>query len=201
VDAYSRLVAFLKVLLPLTALGLLSTLFLLSRSVDPTATLPFGESEIDERLREGSITSPYFSGTTNAGDQIIITASKAKPGQDGAFAEAQDLSAVITRTNGQTVSLNALNGSFDPSGDFARFAGDVLIKTATGYTLNTDALETQIERLELRSDGVVFGEAPFGTLEAGRMEMATDSLTNDTHLHFKDGVKLIYDPKLVEEPK
>lgn len=200
-DAYSRLVTFLKVLLPLTALGILSTLFLLSRSVDPTATLPFGEAEIGERLREGSITAPYYSGTTNTGDQIIITASKAKPGQDGAFAQAEDLNALFTTTDGKTISLEAMRGSFDPSGDFARFTGDVFIETETGYTLTTDALESHIERLELRSDGAVLGEAPFGTLEAGKMELATDSVTKDVHLHFKDGVKLIYDPKLIVDPK
>ena len=198
-DGYSRLVAFLKVILPLTALGLLSTLFLLSRSVDLTTTLPFGEAEISERLREGLITSPYFSGTTNRGDQIIVTASTAKPGNAGEMAQAKDLNAVINMTNGTKVNVEALLGSFDPAGDFARFTGDVLVETTSGYILTTEAMESRIKRLELRSDGAVQGQAPFGTLEAGRMELKTDSLTNDAHLLFKDGVKLIYDPKLVED--
>ena len=198
-DGYSRLVAFLKVVLPLTALGLLSTLFLLSRSVDPTTTLPFGDAEISERLREGLITAPYFSGTTNGGDQIIITASTAKPGNAGALAQAKELSAKITMANGTDVSLKALTGSFDPEQDLARFTGDVLIETTSGYILTTEALESRIQRLNLRSDGSVDGRTPFGTLEAGRMELTTDSATNDAHLLFKDGVKLIYDPKLVED--
>ena len=75
----------------------------------------------------------------------------------------------------------------------------MLVETTSGYILTTDALESRIQRLDLRSDGAVNGRTPFGTLEAGRMELTTDSATNDAHLLFKDGVKLIYDPKLVED--
>ncbi|WP_050928961.1 hypothetical protein [Aestuariivita boseongensis] len=198
-DGYSRLVAFLKVLLPLTALGLLSTLFLLSRSVDPTTTLPFGEAEISERLREGLITAPYFSGTTSGGDQIIITASTAKPESETALAQAADLKAQITLSSGNNVTLEALTGSFDPNGDIARFIGDVQIQTTNGYSLITDALESRIKELDLRSDGPVSGQAPFGTLEAGQMQLSANSEGDDAHLLFKDGVKLIYDPKDVED--
>ena len=51
-DRYSRMIVWLKVLLPLMALALLSTLFLLSRNVDPLASIPFAQAEIDERLKE-----------------------------------------------------------------------------------------------------------------------------------------------------
>ncbi len=198
-DGYSRLVAFLKVILPLTALGLLSTLFLLSRSVDPTATLPFEEAEVTERLRDGLVTSPHYAGMTKGGDQVTIIASTAKPGNQGEFAQARDVNALIEMTNGTDVTLDSLTGSFDPAGDFARFTGNVQIETTTGYTLNTEALNSRIRSLDLRSDGAVDGEGPFGTLEAGQMELTTDALTEDAYLRFKNGVRLIYDPKLVED--
>lgn len=198
-DGYSRLVAFLKVILPLTALGLLSTLFLLSRNVDPTATLPFEQTEVTERLRDGSVTSPHYSGMTKGGDKVTIIASTAKPGNQGEFAQARDINALIEMTNGTDVTLESLTGSFDPDSDFARFTGDVQIETTTGYTLNTEALNSRMTSLDLRSDGAVDGTAPFGTLEAGQMELTTDALTEDAYLRFKDGVKLIYDPKLLEE--
>ena len=43
-DRYSRMIAFLKVLLPLMALALLSTLFLLSQNTEPMASIPFAEA-------------------------------------------------------------------------------------------------------------------------------------------------------------
>lgn len=198
-DGYSRLVTFLKVLLPLTALGLLSTLFLLSRSVDPTTTLPFGEAEISERLREGLITAPYFSGTTAGGDQIIITATSARPESATSLAQAEDLQAQIMLSGGTNVSLQAETGSFNPDGDIARFDGDVVIETTSGYALSTSALQSRVKELDLRSDGAVSGQAPFGTLEAGQMLLSAQPDTNNAHLLFKDGVKLVYDPKAVED--
>ena len=196
-DGYSRLVAFLKVSLPLAALGLLSTLFLLSRSVDPTTTLPFGEAEISERLREGVITGPHFSGTTAGGDQIVITASSARPGSEGAFANADKLQAEIRLPSGEFVNLEALKGSFDPENRLARFDGSVRFSTTTGYVLNTEAMDVRVEELDVQSDGRVDGYGPFGSLTAGQMHLNADAETNATHLLFKDGVKLIYDPKTV----
>lgn len=198
-DGYSRLVAFLKVILPLAALGLLSTVFLLSRSVDPTTTLPFGDAEISERLRDGLISAPYFSGMTSGGDQLLITAETAKPGSDGEMARAQDLRAQIKMTSGTTVNLTSDSGAFDPKEDVAQFQGDVRITTNTGYSLTTDALESRIETLALHSRAPVSGDGPFGTLEAGLMELTTNPATNNAHLLFKEGVKLVYDPKSKED--
>ena len=198
-DGYSRLVAILKVALPLTALALLSTLFLLSRSVDPTTTIPFGEAEISERLREAVITAPYFSGVTSSGEQIIITATSARPGSEGAFAKAEDLRAQIGLSGGQKVSLSSQTGSFDPENDLARFDGQVEIKTTTGYELMTEAMESRVKELQLQSDGTVDGRGPFGHLTAGQMQMSADAETDNVQLLFKNGVKLIYDPKDVKD--
>jgi lipopolysaccharide export system protein LptC len=195
VDRNTRLVTFLKVVLPLAALGILSTLFLLSRSVDPTATLPFGEAEISDRLREERITAPYFSGTTTGGDQIIFTATSARPASGGRLAAAEELSAQITLASGGRVTLKALSGTFDPEGDLARFDGDVRIDTTTGYRLTTDVLRSAITELAIQTDGPVIGNGPLGQLEAGQLVLTSDVETDAAHLVFKNGVKLIYDPK------
>ena len=51
-NVHSRVVGWLKILLPLAALALLSTLFLFSRGSDPTANLPFSETELNEIARQ-----------------------------------------------------------------------------------------------------------------------------------------------------
>lgn len=198
-DGYSRLVAFLKVILPLSALALLSTLFLISRGGSPTATLPFGDAEISERLREGVITGPYYSGTTSDGQRVVITAKSAKPGGDGQMAQALDIRAQVALRGGGLIVMKAQTGSFDPEQDLARFEGDVLFETTTGYALRTSALQSKIKSLDGQSDGPVTGQAPFGALEAGQMLLRSTGASQDAHLLFKDGVKLIYDPKLVKD--
>ena len=61
-NAWSRWVALLKIVLPLIALALLSSIFLLSRTIDPTATIPFTEVDVEDRVREPRLTEPKFSG-------------------------------------------------------------------------------------------------------------------------------------------
>jgi hypothetical protein len=60
-DGYSALVAWLKTLLPIAALGLLSTIFLFSGKVDVTQSLPYAEHNVAEIIREQRITQPYFT--------------------------------------------------------------------------------------------------------------------------------------------
>lgn len=75
-DRHSRVVSWLKVLFPLIALALLSTLFLLSRAIEPQAVIPFADKEVQERLRDQQITGPFYSGTTADGDLISFSAEK-----------------------------------------------------------------------------------------------------------------------------
>ena len=91
-DRYSIMVARLKVALPLMALGLLSTLFLVSRAVDPTVAIPFADQEVQDRLKNQQITGPFFSGVSARGDQIAFVADivTTKQGQFGANA-AEDV--------------------------------------------------------------------------------------------------------------
>ncbi len=57
-DSYSAFVTWVKTLLPIAALGLLSTIFLFSGKVDVTQSLPYAENNIDNIIREQRITRP-----------------------------------------------------------------------------------------------------------------------------------------------
>src|SRR6056297_3765960 len=76
---HSRLVAWMKIILPLLALGLLSTLFLISRNVDPTKSVPVTNIDLEQRADDLGATNPSFAGVTNRGDQVSVRAKQAKP--------------------------------------------------------------------------------------------------------------------------
>lgn len=198
VDLYSRIIAYLKVLLPLTALGILATLFLLSRSEDPTATIPFAEADIADRMRSQQVTAPSFLGTTSKGEEIVITASLARPGNASTPAEAVNLSGRITMVNGQEVTLKSDTGRFDIPADMATFTGNVRITTSTGLLVLSDVLNIALDRVYADTPGTVDGSGPFGEFTAGQMEMSEKSPGGPVHMLFKNGVKLIYDPKQSE---
>jgi lipopolysaccharide export system protein LptC len=58
IDGYSRLVAWLKIILPLIALGILATLFLVSRTIDPSQTIPYADVDVQDLARNQRVGAP-----------------------------------------------------------------------------------------------------------------------------------------------
>lgn len=199
VDSYSRMIAWLKVILPLAALGLLSTLFLLSRSVNPTSTIPFADTEVEERMRTQQITAPVFAGTTDEGDQIRVTASVVRPGVgEVGRPEAEDLSAQIDLTKGGRINLSAKKGELNTNNNLVIFRGEVVVENSEGYEVRTEELRSALSRIEAETMGPVTATGPLGDLEAGKMQLLSESEEQNVQMIFTNGVKLIYDPKPTE---
>ncbi len=197
-DRYSRIIALLKVTLPLAALALLSTLFLISRRVNTEPTIPFAQFEIEDRLRDQQVTAPFFTGTTSSGHEITIAAAKAFPDQQQGIASATDLEAELRTSEGRSILLLSDSGSVHPASDSARLTGNVRILTSDGMRVETDALEAHLGRAEARSPGTITATGPFGDFTAGAMRIFTKSKKGNVHIEFTDGVKLVYDPAKVE---
>lgn len=194
-DSYSKLVSWLKVALPLAALALLSTLFLLSRSVDPDAAIPFADKEIQDRLRDQQVTGPFFSGTTTDGDQLSFTAVKLTTplGQTGAN-EAKDVLARVTTASGARMTLQADVARFDISKDRAELVGNVALISSTGLRVFTEKLVSLMSTLDITSPGPVHADGPIGKLDAGMMTLRKPNDGGNAQLLFTNGVKLVYTP-------
>lgn len=196
-DPYSRMVGYLKVILPLIALGILSTLFLVSDRIEPGSSIPFAEREITERVTGQQVTGPLFTGATDAGDLVTIRAERlAKMGGESNRAVA--LSARIELADGSEVVLVSDEGLFRLSKDEADLIGNVLIESSTGYRMRTDRLTTRLSLLDIVSPGEVRATGPAGTLTAGSMQMNRHGESARAQLLFTGGVKLVYNPKQFE---
>ncbi|EEW58401.1 hypothetical protein [Tritonibacter mobilis] len=197
-DRYSRVVSYLKVALPLAALALLSTLFLISRTINTDPSIPFADFELENRLRGQQVTAPFFTGTTATGQEITIAATKALPGGGGEGASASDLEAEILTTEGRRILMLSDSGSIRPDQDSAILMGNVRILTPDGTRVETERLNAQLSGLEVISPGAVTAEGPMGDFSAGTMRIFTDSKNAPVHIEFTEGVKLVYDPAKVE---
>ncbi|MBY6066193.1 LPS export ABC transporter periplasmic protein LptC [Leisingera aquaemixtae] len=197
-DSHSRAVAYLKVLLPLAALVLLSTLFMISRGVNTDAVIPFAQKEIEDRMKGQQVTAPFFSGTTMRGDEIMVTAALARPGRTGSAPVASDLSAEFKLADGGRITLVSETGAIQPDQDLARFTGNVVITSADGLVVETEALDTALSGLEAVSPGPVRATGAIGDLTAGNMQIRTKTQGGPVHMVFKNGVKLLYDPQKPE---
>ncbi|MEP2472514.1 LPS export ABC transporter periplasmic protein LptC [Roseobacter sp.] len=199
-DRYSRAVAWLKVALPLAALALLSTLFLLSRVVDPSDAIPFADTEVQDRLLNQQISGPYYSGTTPDNDQIAFVADTVTSprGITGAT-QAKDVFVKIETHAGAVINVTSDTASIDVGEDVANLTGNVVVTTSQGYVMTSQAISARVTVLDVRSPDTVFGTTPGGELVAGSMHLSTPQTGGAAQLVFTSGVKLVYDPKQVED--
>jgi lipopolysaccharide export system protein LptC len=199
-DRYSRTVSFLKVALPLAALGLLSTLFLLGRTVETTQVVPFAEPEIRDRLLNQQVTEPHYAGVSADGDEItFVAATVTTPGALDGAKNAENVEATFNMANGTQIDVTSDVGFFDLSRDYASLTGAVVIETSRGYIVRSEQLYGKMSQLDLHSPDRVEGTMPGGDLTAGSMALTVENPGDPAHLLFRGGVKLVYDPKSVGE--
>lgn len=108
----SRVILGLRVLLPLVALVLLSTLFLAARKPGPEPVLPYVTDAPEDAARGAGIAGADYAGVTSDGGRLRVIASHAVPqGQDGT---ARDLVIALTARDGSDARLTAPAGQGGP---------------------------------------------------------------------------------------
>ena len=193
-NRYSRFVQLAKIVFPIVALGLLSTLFLFSRNLDPSQAIPFADVDVEEIAREQRLASPKFSGMTSDGSEVSLVAQSASPDPENPRRLSADLvDATIKTRQGLVIEIDANRALFDGSSDLLDLRGDVRVRTSTGYSLATERLKTNIENTDVTSPGPVEGEGPDGTISADSMSLTTRG--DGQVLVFKGDVKLVYTPQ------
>lgn len=194
-DRHTRMVGWLKVSLPLLALAILSTLFLVADRIDPEAALPYAEVDVIERAREPRMTAPSYAGLTEDGAALTLSATEARPGVDGSPARAEGLTLDLATPDGGVTELRAATATLDQTARQLVLSGGVTVTTSTGYRMETDAVTADLDRSGLQSAGEVQATGPAGTLRADRMTLGQDNRTPAGYvLVFKGGVRLVYQP-------
>lgn len=202
---YSRFVAWAKVVLPLVALGILSTIFLVSHRIDPNAGIPFADVDVEELTREQRITNPSYAGVTDDGTLVTIDADRARPDlSDPGRATAERIRARLDSPGGLTTTVDAPEGRVDTGTKSLRLTGGVTLTTSDGYHMTAPTVLAALNEGELEATGPVLGRGPAGTLEAGAMQILRRSAGEDAdpnyRLVFTEGVRIVYQPpKTVEE--
>lgn len=197
--AYSRLVGYLKIALPLLAIALLSTVFLVQQEDEITGGIVFTQSDRDT-VRDGlTMHNPKFSGVNLKGDRFYVEAERATP--DGAEPKEVALKGVDGRTDyvsGLSIFLSAARGTAYIPEQKVRLEGGLTIRTSDGYEGVTDAGVAGLKTGSFVSDGPVTLTGPTGTIEAGSLRIETlkepkDNSENQVFWFEKD-VKLVFQP-------
>ncbi|WP_295042492.1 hypothetical protein [uncultured Paracoccus sp.] len=186
----TRIVRWLRVLLPLLALMMLSVLFLFSRGGDGESQIPYADVDAQAMARDPRLVAPEYAGVTPDGAQLILRATEAATAAQGG--SARDLQLDWQRPDGLRADLSAPRAGL--AGDAIRLEGGVRMTTSSGWTVDAPSVEAATDRSRIGAQEGVQARAPFGSLSARRMELAPAEGQDDAILNFSGDVRLIYQP-------
>jgi len=193
-DPYSRFVTWLKILLPLVALGLLSTLFMFSSRIEPGGSIPFAEREVTERIRGQQVTKPFFSSTTDSGDRILFSASDLTRATD-AQTKARNMHIRLDFAEGTGLDISADEGRTNADTNQVELEGNILLQGLGGYSLRTSQMSADLTEIEIVAPQTVTGQGPIGELTAGDMRIFGTNQSTLSRIVFSNGVRLVYMPQ------
>ena len=168
---YSRAVGWMKIALPIAALGLIALIFFTGR--DRSAIVDARTAADVARLGAGlKLDNPRFAGTTDDGNPFVVTADWALP--DGAMPNLVDLErpqGELHLDDGLTLTVAARTGEMRRETEQLHLLGDVDLRTSDGYRARTERVELDLARKTAKAPGPVSAHGPRGELHADSMRV------------------------------
>ena len=193
---YSRSVRWMKVALPIAAIGLIFLIFLMGK--DRGAVIDLSDARNAAALGAGlKLENPRFAGKTENGDPFVLTARSALP--DGAMPDQIDLDAPtgeIRLRDGIKLIVEANDGRMYRKDEKLDLMGNVTLVTSNGYKARTDRVNLDLATKTVVAPGAVSAEGPNGSIRADRLKVnrATPE-DRDVTIRFEGNVKVIYRAK------
>lgn len=195
-EVHSRVVTILKLGLPLVALALVASVFLVQTDDRLGGSIAFSDADLAELGHGLSLRNSVFTGTTRSNDRFRFTAALVVP--DAAppkRAAITTLDGSLDLTDGPTVTLAADTGDLDIASQRLDISGNVRITSSDGYDLVADKAT-----IDLVSGSFVAGDdvrttGPVGVITSGNLHVTPDASTGQARrFSFSNGVHVVYDP-------
>ena len=195
-NIYFQAMTGLKYVLPLSALALLSVMFYMSQNAPEESKIPLSNKSLYDRVKGSQVNAPYFTGVTGAGDRLSMSAMSVKT--DQSVDQDMEIEQVVLRIKtgpDQDILVSSDSGLMRDKEGLLIMEGSVQLVTNDGYQLSASRITSKLDALWLYAEGPVMGIGAEGVFKAGSMEILRNPETDALQFIFKDGIKLIYDPK------
>lgn len=194
-NLHSQLVFLAKVGLPLTALAILSTLFLVSRKINPEDAIPYADVDIEDRLRDPKMTGAGLSGMTPDGSTISLSAAQVKQTEKGGVTLLQVVGS-LQAPDGTKADVASSAAWMDPDNHLIWLTKGAEFHLSNDYEVSAESLSIATDRTFVESQGAVLVDGPFGQLTAEHMQFSSAGDRNGPFiLDFKGKVRLLYQPQ------
>lgn len=164
---YSSFIRWMKIVLPLTALGIVAALFSWN-SVRRDAIVPAQEKDRTARdVGRNELLAPRFESLDDKGQPYTVTAVRAV--QDGGEEDMVLLEGPVADmflNGGNWVAAEALRGAFAQKSQRLLLKGGVTLYHDRGYTMEMPELDVDLQASAAWTSTAVRGHGPAATLEA-----------------------------------
>ena len=196
-DSYSFFITWVKTLLPIVALGMLSTIFLFSGKVDVTQSLPYAELNVEDIIREQRITKPYFTGISEGGIEFALSAAYATPNaSQPSILNVSKLRVEFKTPQGNTTEITAGLGEMNTETKNAKISRGVNLASKLNFWITTETLDIDFNDSYASTNGPFKGVFSLGSIESGNMVLKM--ITGDQQIIFTNGVRMLYNPKATQ---
>lgn len=190
----------LRIGLPLSALVLLSTIFLVSRSVDPNTAADMAGLTPEQVTRAPRVAAARFAGVTDDATALTIAADAVRSETDTLGEGPLELA--FTHPEGRLIFPNSSSAWFEAedarlnqSYGVLTATGSVILENSDGYVLVLGGLTAALDQTRLTATGGIEGRAPAGEIRADTMELTRSGGQDGGYLlAFTGNVRLIYVP-------
>ncbi len=192
---YTRMIGILKISLPLMALAVLGTVFLITKDdgFDPGFT--FSQAEFDA-LESGSyLDNPQINGKTENGDVFSLTAERIEP-------ETRELQRIIAINlvsnfefaSGVSAEIIADTAEILMGGKLLVFPDGARIITSDGYDGTLETLTANLETGQISGE-MIKADGPLGHISAEIFHISSvgDGSSENRVLRFEKAVKVTLD--------
>ena len=193
-NSYSFFVAWVKTLLPIVALGMLSTIFLFSGKVDVTQSLPYADLNVADIIREQRITRPYFTGISEGGTEFALSAAYATPDANKpSVLNVSELDIEFKSLKGSKTKITAGAGLVNAKTNYASITQGVRLDSKLNFWIATERLDIYFNHSYASTNGPFKGVFPFGSIDSGNMILKM--ITGKQQILFTNGIRMLYQPK------
>jgi lipopolysaccharide export system protein LptC len=167
-DAWSKSVRLMKVVMPLGALAILSTLFLLSRKPDAVMDL----SGVDPSDLAQTLANPKFAGVSEQGDAFSLSARAANPDPEGPDRiRIDELNLAVDLHDGSRIEARAPLGLIDMRDKSVSLTGDPVVTTSGGYEIRAANLVIGYGEVRMASSDAIRITGPTGVITADHLAL------------------------------
>ena len=190
-----------RLVLPLGAIALLSTVFLFSRSIDPQRAVELANIDVAELAREPRIGAARFAAVTPDETAMTVTAESVRSGQvlqqnAPLLLSLENPAGVLTFASERLVEFRGQKGRIDQAEDLIRLDGDVRLETSDGYSAHMPELLAALSKTHIKGIGGVIAEGPPGEISADFVELMPSPANPGGYLlAFRGNVRLLYVPE------